>query len=88
MVHVQAGKEFPDMRQKERRIKFNRVGKPNSGLVQGRAKPFCRLVASFYSLKTEKIPTGMVALGDWLGCYRVDSWVGILHNIGSRNWLV
>ncbi|CAI9156044.1 unnamed protein product, partial [Rangifer tarandus platyrhynchus] len=27
-------------------------------------------VANFYSLKTEKIPTGTVALGDWLGCYR------------------
>ena len=26
MVHVQVGKEFPDMRQNERRIKFIRVG--------------------------------------------------------------
>ena len=26
MVHVQAGKEFPDMRQNERRIKFIRAG--------------------------------------------------------------
>ena len=26
--------------------------------------------------------------GDWLGCYRVDSSVGILHNMGSGNWLV
>ena len=84
MVHVQAGKEFPDMRQKERRIKFNRVGKPNSGLVQGRAKPFCRLVASFYSLKTEKIPTGMVALGDWLGCYRAYNRVGLYLILGQR----
>ena len=25
MVHVQVGKEFPDMRQNERRIKFIRV---------------------------------------------------------------
>ena len=76
------------MGQNERRIKFNRVGKPNSGLVQGRAKPFRRLVANFYSLKTEKIPTGMVALDDWLGCYKVYSRVGILHNLGSGNWLV
>ena len=25
--------------------------------------------ANVYNLKTEKIPTGRVALGDWLGCY-------------------
>ena len=37
---------------------------------------------NFYSLKTEKIPTGMVALGDLLGCYRV----GTLLNMGSENW--
>ena len=84
MVRAQAGKEFPDMGQNERRIKFNRVGKPNSGLVQGRAKPFRRLVANFYSLKTEKIPTGMVALG----CYRVDGRVGIFQKMGPGNWLV
>ena len=40
----------------------------NSRLAQGRAEPFCRLAANFYGLKTEKIPIGMVALGDWLGC--------------------
>ena len=57
-------------------------------LAQGRAEPFCRLAANFYSLKTEKIPTGMVALGDWLACYKVDDRVGILHNMGSGNWLV
>ena len=39
-------------------------------------------VANFYSLKTETIPIGMVALGDGLGCYRV----GILLNMGSGNW--
>ena len=27
--------------------------------------------SQFYCLKTEKIPTGTVALGDWLGGYRV-----------------
>ena len=42
-------------------------------LSQGRAKPFHRVAANFYSLKTEKIPTGMVTLGNWLGCYRVDN---------------
>ena len=30
---------------------------------------------SFYSLKTEKIPTGRVALDDWLGHYRVGNRV-------------
>ena len=29
--------------------------------------------ASFYSLKTEKIPAERVALGDRLGCYRVST---------------
>ena len=27
------------------------------------------LLDQFYSIKTEKIPTRMVALSDWLGCY-------------------
>ena len=36
----------------------------------------------------QKIPTGMVALGDWLGCSRVDSRMGILHNTKSGNWPV
>ena len=40
------------------------------------------LVVNFYSLKTKKIPIGMVALGDWLGCYRVGNRVGILPNMG------
>ena len=39
-----------------------------------------QLVANFYSLKTEKILTGRVALGDWLGCYRVS----ILRNTEVR----
>ena len=30
---------------------------------------------------TEKIPVGMVALGDLLRWYRVGNWVGILCNI-------
>ena len=32
--------------------------------------------ASFYSLKIEKIPAERVALGDWLGCYRVSTGGG------------
>ena len=35
------------------------------------------VVANFYNLKTEKISTGMVALGDWLRCYRMDNRVDI-----------
>ena len=30
----------------------------------------------------------MVALGDWLGCSRVDSRMSILHNTKSGNWPV
>ena len=63
MVCVQVEKEFPNNRQNEREIKFIRVGD-----TVGRPKPFCRLVANFYSLKTEKISSRRVALGDWLGC--------------------
>ena len=75
------------MRQNERRIKFNRVGKPNSGLAQGSAKPLLRLAANFYSLKTE-IACWNGGIGDWLGCYRVGNRVGILPNTGSGNWSV
>ena len=39
----------------------------------GRADPLCGLVANFYSLKTKKIPAGRMALGDWSGCYVVDT---------------
>ena len=46
------------------------------------------LIVNFYSLKTKKIPIGMVALGDWLGCYKVCNWISILPNMGSGNWLV
>ena len=42
--------------------------------------------ANFYNLKREKIPTGRVALGDWLGRYRVGNRVGILPNMGPGNW--
>ena len=36
-------------------------------------------MSDFYSLKTKKIPAGRVALGDLLGCYKVD----ILPNMES-----
>ena len=42
MVHVWAGKEFPDMRQNERRIKFRRVGDAikTVGWLKGDLNPF------------------------------------------------
>ena len=72
VVCAQIGKERPNMRLNEGRIKFMRVGYAvrSSGPAQGRAEPFPWLVANFYSYKTEKIATGRVALGDWVGCYR------------------
>ena len=36
------------------------------------------------SLKTEKIPTRMVALDDWLRCYRTVNREGILPKLGQR----
>ena len=42
----------------------------------GKVESFCGLIANFYSLKTKKIPAGMLALGDWLGCYKVLAEVG------------
>ena len=44
-----------------------------------------RLSDNFYNLKIEKIPAGTVALGDWLGCYKVCNRMGILPNMGSGN---
>ena len=43
--------------------------------AQRRADAFHGLVVNFYSLKTQKIPAGRVALGDWLGYYRVSPGV-------------
>ena len=83
LVHVQIGKEFPDMRPKNKVYQSGRCWR-NSGQAQGRAECFCRIAANFYSLKTEKIPTGIMAVGDWLECSRM----GILHIVGSGNWLV
>ena len=36
-----------------------------------------RELLTFYSLKTKKIPAGRLALGNWLGLYRVFTGVGI-----------
>ena len=42
MVCVWVGKEFPDMRQNERRIKFIRVGNAvrTAGQLKGKSAPF------------------------------------------------
>ena len=58
-------------------VGLHRVGHDWSNLAAAAA-------ANFYSLKTQKIPAGRVAVGDWLGCYRV----GILPNIESVRWLI
>ena len=42
-----------------------------------RACAFRGLVADFYSLKTKKIPAGRLALGYWIGHYRVTTRMGI-----------
>ena len=62
-------KEFPDMRQNERRIKFIRVGGPvrTVGWLKGELNVFTGLQL-FFTTSKQKIPTGRVALGDWLGC--------------------
>ena len=44
--------------------------------------PLSRATSQFLQPQ-DKIPAGTVALGDWLGCYRV----GILPNKGSESWL-
>lgn len=55
------------------------------GPAQSRADPLHRPAADFYSLNTEKIPAGMAALGDRLGCYTAEGTLGILPNMGSRH---
>ena len=52
----------------EKRIKCIRVGD---------AVPFTGLQSIFIASRKKKIPIGMVALGDWLGCYRMDRRVDI-----------
>ena len=60
------GKEFPDMRQNERRMVFIRVGDAvrTVGQLKGQLTAFAGLQPIFIGSR-QKIPTGMVALGDW-----------------------
>ena len=78
------GKEFPDMRQNERRMAFIRVGDAvrTVGQLRGELNAFAGLQPIFVASR-QKILTGMVALGDWLGCSRVDSRVyGVRKLVG------
>ena len=81
MVHAWVGKEFPEMWENERRVKFIRGGDAvrTGSWLKEEPTPLSRLAFNLYSLKIEKIPTGMLVLSDWLGCYRV----GILPKMGS-----
>ena len=45
-------------------------------------------VANFYILKRKKIAAGRVALGDWLGRYRLSTCWAFLPNLGSGSWTV
>ena len=77
-VQAQAGKEFPDTAlQKEVSLLRAKEGTESSKDWPpdrpGRINSFCGLVASFYSLKANKIHAVRLALGDWLGHCRVST---------------
>ena len=59
------------------------------GWLKGELKPFAGWQPIVITARQE-IPTRMVTLDDWLGCYcyRVGSRVSILPSIGSGNWPV
>ena len=57
------------------------VGQPPDS--PGKVDSFHGLIANFYSLKTKKIPAGQLVLGDWLGCNKVFTGVGIA-SLGIR----
>ena len=66
----------------------DRQREPTLGQLKGRVDAFRELSASFYSLKIKKTPAGRVALGDWLGHYRMRTGMGILPNMRSGSWPV
>ena len=70
------GKKFPDMWQNERRIKC-RLEWENSRL-KGEPKAFSGLQPILIASRQRKFLI-IVALGDGLGCYRVDTRVGVLY---------
>ena len=78
-VCVWAGKEFPDMRQNERRIEFIRAGDAvrTAGSLKGESMLWGVGANFFYSRKTKKTPAGRMALGDGLGGYSVGHRVAI-----------
>ena len=56
MIHAQVGKEFPDMRQNERRIKFTRMGDAvrTSGQLTGEPSVFASLQPIFIVSRQRK----------------------------------
>ena len=58
------------------------VGQPPDS--PGKVDSFHGLIANFYNLKTKKIPAGQLVLGDWLGCNKVFTGVGIFALLGVR----
>lgn len=71
----QKGASLLRARSKDNEGAANAIAQPPDG--PGRVDTFHGLVANVYSLKTKEILAGRLALGDWLGSYRVSPGVGI-----------
>ena len=79
------GKEFPDTEFQKGVSLLRTKSRDNEGIVNAAGRPparsesvdLFRELLTFYSLKTKKIPAGRLALGNWLGLYRVFTGVGI-----------
>ena len=69
VVCAWVGKEFPDKRQNERRMKFIREGEVirTMGPLKEELTPLVGELPIFIASRWEKTPIGMEALGDWLG---------------------
>ena len=76
VVHAWVGKEFPDMRQNQKRIKFIRVGDAvrRAGQLQGEQNAFAGLQPIFIASRQRKFPQeswhqviGQNAVG-WVFC--------------------
>ena len=65
VVQTQGGKEFPDMRQSEREIKFIRMGDTvkNSGLAQGRTSVEWESLVHFYTQEWDRRLAGHLLIG-------------------------
>ena len=80
-VQAWVGKEFPDTQGVEGsefiQNKDQKKWAPWAPDRLGKIDCFCEFIASFYSLRTKKISAGRLVLGDWLGCSRVFTGMGI-----------